>query len=90
MMLIDTYKLVEDMIASGIKKPQAEIITKAINQSNDNLVTKSDLKPIEADIKILQSEVRSVRSEITTLKWMVGLVCTLTIMILSLILTSKL
>ncbi len=89
-MLIDTYKLVEDMIAAGIKKPQAEIITKAINQTNNNLVIKSDLKPIEADIKILQSEVQSVRSEITTLKWMVGLVCALVIMMLSLMITSKL
>jgi hypothetical protein len=44
MALIDTHALIEEMIAAGIKKDQAVILTKAINQSNNNLVTKSDLK----------------------------------------------
>lgn len=93
-MLIDTYKLIEDMIAAGIKKPQAEIITNAINQSNDNLVTKSDLKlaisEVKSEVNLVKSEVQSVRSEMSTLKWMVGLVCALMIMMISLLLTSKL
>lgn len=44
MAIIDTHSLIEEMTAAGIKKEQAVIFTKAINQSNDNLVTKSDLK----------------------------------------------
>ena len=43
-MLMDTHQVVEDIIKSGLKKNQAEIITRAINQSNNDLVIKADLK----------------------------------------------
>ena len=51
MALIDTHSLIEEMIASGIKKEQAVILTKAINQSNDNLITKSDLNLAISDLR---------------------------------------
>lgn len=44
MVILDTHKLVEEMIASGLKKKQAEVITAAISQSNNDLVTKNDLE----------------------------------------------
>ena len=43
MALLDTHAVIEELISSGVKKKQAEIFTRAINQSNDNLVTKNDL-----------------------------------------------
>jgi hypothetical protein len=44
MVILDTHKLVEEMIAAGLKKKQAEVITAAISQSNNDLVTKNDLE----------------------------------------------
>ena len=63
MALIDTYSIIEEMVASGIKKEQAVIITKAINQSNDNLATKSDLK---AEVSQIRSEISKVKHELIT------------------------
>lgn len=63
MALIDTYSLIEEMVAGGIKKEQAVIITKAINQSNDNLATKSDLK---AEVSQIRSEISNVKHELIT------------------------
>ena len=63
MALIDTYSLIEEMVAGGIKKEQAVIITKAINQSNDNLATKSDLK---AEVSQIRSEISNVKHELET------------------------
>jgi len=49
MSVLDTHQIVEDMIASGVNKKQAEVITRAIR------VTKSDLElslsNIRSDIK---------------------------------------
>ena len=44
MVILDTHKLVEEMIEAGLKKKQAEVITAAISQSNNDLVTKNDLE----------------------------------------------
>jgi hypothetical protein len=51
MSTLDTHQVVEDMIASGVEKRQAEIITKAIRQSENNLVTKSDLELSLSDLR---------------------------------------
>jgi len=52
MALLDTHAVIEELIASGVKKKQAEIITKAISQGNDNLVTKTDLDLALVQLKI--------------------------------------
>ena len=49
----------------GDYKNQAEIITRAINMSNNNLVTKADLK---ASVSELRSEITHVRSEINEVR----------------------
>jgi len=61
MALLDTHAVIEELIASGVKKKQAEIITRAISQGNDSLVTKSDL----------ESAIVELRSDI---KWIKGLI----------------
>lgn len=59
MALLDTHAVIEELIASGVKKKQAEIITKAISQGGDNLVTKTDLElalsDLRSDMKWLKS-----------------------------------
>lgn len=56
---IDTHALIEELIASGIKKKQAEIIIKVISQEADRLVPKTDLElalsDIRSDMKWLKS-----------------------------------
>lgn len=81
-MLIDTHQVVEDIIKSGLKKNQAEIITRAINQSNNNLVTKSDLK---ASTEKLETKIDSTKSELNTMKWMIGLLFASNLMIIGLL-----
>jgi predicted nuclease with TOPRIM domain len=65
MPLIDTHSVIKEFIAAGINEQQAELITKTINQSNNNLVTKADLK---ASVVELRSEIAHVRSEINEVK----------------------
>jgi len=56
---IDTHALIEELIASGVKKKQAEIIIKVISQEADRLVPKADLElalsDIRSDMKWLKS-----------------------------------
>ena len=56
---IDTHGLIEELIASGVKKKQAEIIIKVISQEADRLVPKTDLElalsDIRSDMKWLKS-----------------------------------
>jgi hypothetical protein len=56
---IDTHALIEELIASGVKKKQAEIIIKVISQEADRLVPKTDLElalsDIRSDMKWLKS-----------------------------------
>lgn len=69
MAMVDTHKLVEEMIASGIKKQQAEIITNAISQSNDNLLTKSDLMAAISDLRHhLESRIDRIDNNINWLR----------------------
>ena len=64
MALIDTHELVEELIASGFKKKQAESITKAVKQGNNYLVTVSDL------------ELALVKQKIELLKWIIPMFLT--------------
>ena len=56
---IDTHALIEELIASGVKKKQAEILIKVISQEADRLVPKTDLElalsDIRSDMKWLKS-----------------------------------
>ena len=63
-MLIDTHAIIEELIDSGVKKKQAEIITRAINSQSDNVATKSDIKLLEAKI---DKDIVEIKTE---LKWM--------------------
>lgn len=69
MALIDTYSLIEEMVAGGIKKEQAVILTKAIHQTNDNLVTKSDLNLAISDLRHdLESRMNKIDNNMNWLK----------------------
>ena len=48
---LDTHALIEELIASGVKKKQAEIIIKVISQEADRLVPKTDLELALSDIR---------------------------------------
>jgi len=72
MALIDTHALVEDLVASGVKKKQAEVITKAVQQSSNHLVTVSDL------------ELALVKQKIDLLKWIVPMFLTNILLIVGL------
>jgi len=104
MAVLDTHKTVKKFIALGFTEDQAEGITDAIKEQNDSVATKGDLKMIKTEIGALRSEMNteigslrsemnteigSLRSEMNTLKWMVGLVCALMILMISLTLTAK-
>ena len=65
-MLIDTHALIEELIGSGVNKKQAEIITKAINQSNNDLATKVDINHIKENMAT-KSDIVEIKTE---LKWM--------------------
>jgi hypothetical protein len=64
MALLDTHAIIEEMIAAGVKKKQAEIITRAINGSKDELVTKGDL------------ELGMIKLKVEILKWIVPMFLT--------------
>lgn len=85
-MLIDTHKAIEKLIAVGNKKENAEAIVEIINSRDDNLATKKDISILQSELKNVEM---SLRSEINTVKWMVGLVCALIIMMISFILSGK-
>ena len=48
---IDTHALIEELIASCVKKKQAEIIIKVISQEADRLVPKTYLERALSDIR---------------------------------------
>ncbi len=51
MSLLDTYSIVKELISSGVNEKQAEIITRAINQSNNNLVNRADFQNLIIELK---------------------------------------
>lgn len=71
MVVLDTHKLVEEMIAAGFEKKQAEVITAAISQRNDDLVTNSDLKLALSDLRTeLKGDILELKNDN---KWLKGL-----------------
>jgi hypothetical protein len=72
MAVIDTHELVEDLVASGIKKKQAEAINNAVKQSSNHLVTVSDL------------ELALVKQKVELLKWIVPMFLTNLLLIIGL------
>ena len=80
-MIIDTHKAVERLISAKDKKESAEVVVDIINSIDDRVATKSDIKEVKA-------EIGSLRSEISTMKWMLGIFGTSTIMMLSFILSK--
>lgn len=73
-MLIDTHNAVKKFISAGIPENHAEAITEVISNIDSQVATKSDIE--------------SLRSEMNMLKWMLGIVCAMTIMIFSLLVTK--
>tara|TARA_B110000908_G_C10057207_1_gene358920 strand:+ start:581 stop:790 length:210 start_codon:yes stop_codon:yes gene_type:complete len=49
-MILDTHKFVENLVAAGFKKKQAEVFVQEINDNHKELATKEDLKIIERDL----------------------------------------
>ena len=90
MMLVDTHKAIERMIAVGNTKENAEVIVEIINSKDDNLATKGDIVRLESNIERLDMKIDSVRTEVGTTKWMIGLLFALNITIIGLVLSIKL
>lgn len=107
MALIDTHSIVEDLIAAGFAKSQAEALTRLKILHYEDLATKKDLQNLELvlskDIKNLNKELtketinlnddlkkvevsleKLIRSEMSTMKWILGIIAAVGIMILSL------
>ncbi len=61
MSVVDTHELIEELVKAGAKKEVALVIAKATRQSNDHLVSKSDLKLSVAE---LRSEINGLRYEV--------------------------
>lgn len=49
-MIIDTHRFVENLVAAGFKKKQAEVIVQEMNENQKELATKEDLRVIERDL----------------------------------------
>lgn len=49
-MIIDTHRFVENLVAAGFKKKQAEVIVQEMNENHKELATKEDLRVIERDL----------------------------------------
>lgn len=73
-MILDTHRFVEELIAAGFNKNQAEVFVNRLNQSSDNLATKGDIVRLEnkldASIEKLETKIDSFKNEINVeLKW---------------------
>jgi hypothetical protein len=49
-MILDTHRFVENLVAAGFKKKQAEVFVKEMNENQKELATKEDLRVIERDL----------------------------------------
>ena len=46
-MILDTHRFVEELVASGFKKKQAEVIVTRLNECGDNIATKTDIDRLQ-------------------------------------------
>jgi hypothetical protein len=65
----DTLELVDKLKIAGIPQEQAEAVVRVIADTQNNLVTKTDIEiglaPIKTDLAVL-------KADSVTLKWMMG------------------
>ena len=72
MALLNTHTTIKEFIKYGFSEDQAEVIVNAINDQNNQLVTKNDLKfsiselksELKSDISKLESDISKLESEI--------------------------
>ena len=67
-MILDTHKFVENLVAAGFKKKQAEVFVQEINENQKELATKED-------IALLRSEVKEISANLKydIVKWIIGI-----------------
>lgn len=64
----DTHKLITKLAAAGMPAPQAEALSDALKEAQDDLVTKLHLETV------LTRELAPMKADILVMKWMLGLV----------------
>ena len=62
-MILDTHKLIEELIDTGVKKKTAEVFVRGINEAKDNLATKSDIANLK-DIMATKIDVSEAKYDI--------------------------
>ena len=68
MALIDTPSIVEDLIAAGFAKSQAEALTRLKILHYEDLASKKDLENIERSVYALDAKISIVTAEIAEVK----------------------
>ena len=67
-MILDTHRFVENLVAAGYEKKQAEVFVQELNENQKELATKEDLKLLQSelkqDISSLKIDISEVRSEL--------------------------
>jgi len=59
MALLNTHATVKKFVHFGLSEDQAEAITEAINEQNQELATKSDLAILRSDMNSMKAELKS-------------------------------
>ena len=78
-MILDTHKFVENLVAAGFKKKQAEVFVQEINENQKELATKEDIallrRETKEDIALLRSEVKEISANLKydIVKWIIGI-----------------
>jgi hypothetical protein len=65
MALLNTHATVKKFMQHGFSEEQAEVVVEAINDQNNNLVTKQDLALLKTELK---SEIAELKTDINWLK----------------------
>jgi hypothetical protein len=79
MAVIDTHELVEELIAAGFKKKQAESIIKVASKGNNDLATKADIHELKLD-----TELAIYKAKFDLLKWITPMFLTNILLIIGL------
>jgi hypothetical protein len=78
-MILDTHKFVENLVAAGFKKKQAEVFVQEINENQKELATKEDIvllrRETKEDIALLRSEIKEISANLKydIVKWIIGI-----------------